>query len=74
MARTEEQQQQADDEDYSGNEGVKFQTEWLPIEGTVPEFFTHLIHAIEAYYLINTRSSCLIEYPGVPSGLFSSSQ
>ena len=28
---------------------MKFQTEWLPVEGTVPEFFTHLIRAIEAY-------------------------
>ena len=50
MSRSEEQQQQQDEDgEYSGNDGIKFQTEWLPVEGTVPEFFTHLICSIEAY-------------------------
>ena len=48
MARSEEQQEE-EDRDYSGNDGVKFQTEWLPVEGMVPEFFTHLTRSIEAY-------------------------
>ena len=38
-----------DDGDYNADDAVKFQTEWLPVEGTVPEFFTHLQKSIEAY-------------------------
>ena len=38
-----------DDEDYGGDEGVKFQTEWLPVEGTRPQFFEHLVRSIEKY-------------------------
>ena len=38
-----------DDEDYNGGDGVKFQIEWLPVEGTVPEFFEHLNRSLEAY-------------------------
>ena len=35
--------------DYLGNDGVKFQTEWLPVEGTVLDSFTHLAWLLEAY-------------------------
>ena len=38
VARSEQGDQEQDDGDYLGNDGVKFQTEWLPVEGTVPEF------------------------------------
>ena len=38
-----------DDNDYECNDGVKFQTEWLPVEGTVPEFFDHLARLIQEY-------------------------
>ena len=37
------------DEDYNANDGAKFQTEWLPIEGSVPEFFEHLHRSMGAY-------------------------
>ena len=49
MARTAEQSN-GDDEEYSGvDTGVKLQTEWLPVEGTVPEFFAHLSRSLDAY-------------------------
>ena len=48
MACSEEQQEE-EDGGYSGSNGVKFQTEWLLVEGTVSEFFTHLTRAIEAF-------------------------
>ena len=48
MARTEEREVD-EDGDYAGNYGVKFQTEWLPVEGLTPEFFAHLISSLEAY-------------------------
>ena len=38
-----------EDGDYNGDDGVKFQIEWLPVEGTVPEFFEHLLRSMEAY-------------------------
>ena len=38
-----------EDGDYNGDDGVKFQIEWLPVEGTVPEFFEHLLTSMEAY-------------------------
>ena len=38
-----------DDEDYGGDEGVKFQTEWLPVEGTRSQVFEHLVRLIEKY-------------------------
>ena len=49
MARTAEKSGD-DDEDYAGDTGVKFQTEWLPVEGTVPEFVAHFIRSMEAYF------------------------
>lgn len=49
VARSEQGDQEQDNGDYLGNDGVKFQTEWLPVEGTVPEFFTHLTRSLEAY-------------------------
>ena len=38
-----------DDDDYDGDDGVKFQIEWLPVEGSVPEFFENLNRSMEAY-------------------------
>jgi hypothetical protein len=38
-----------EDDEYGESNGIKFQTEWLPVEGTVPEFFSHLVASIEAY-------------------------
>ena len=38
-----------DDDDYGGGEGVKFQTKWLPVKGTRPQFFEHLVRSIEKY-------------------------
>ena len=38
-----------DDKDYGCNDGVKFQTEWLPVNGTVPEFFDHLTRLVQEY-------------------------
>ena len=42
-------QKQTEDDDYGGDDGVRFQTEWLPVDGSVPEFFAHLIRSIDAY-------------------------
>ena len=47
MARSTEKPK--DDEDFGCGDGVKFQTKWLPVEGTVPEFFVHLLQSLEAY-------------------------
>ena len=49
MARSEEKQSDDGDEDYGSGNGVKFQTEWLPVEGTVPEFLAYLVQSVEAY-------------------------
>ena len=38
-----------DYDNYDGDDGVKFQIEWLPLEGSVPEFFEHLNRSMEAY-------------------------
>ena len=38
------------DEDYGQGDGVKFQTEWLPVEGTPREFFIHLRACIDRYF------------------------
>ena len=38
-----------DDEDWNAGDGVKFQSEWLPVEGSVPQFFEHLLRSLEAY-------------------------
>ena len=38
-----------DDEAYGEDNGVKFQTEWLPVEGTVKEFFVHVRDCINRY-------------------------
>jgi len=48
VARTEETTT-LDDEDYGGTTGVKFQTEWLLVEGTAKQFFDHLHRPIEEY-------------------------
>ena len=48
VARSEEKGSD-EDEDYGAGDGVKFQTEWLPVEGSVPEFFEHLLRSIDAY-------------------------
>ena len=48
VARSEEKTTD-DDEDYERGNAVKFQTEWLPVEGTVPEFFEHLRRSLDAY-------------------------
>ena len=37
------------DDDYGVGNSVKFQTEWLPVEGTVHQFFIHLRASIAAY-------------------------
>ena len=42
-------QKQTEDDDYGGDDGVRFQTERLPVDGSVPEFFAHLIRSIDAY-------------------------
>lgn len=39
-----------EDDEYGANDGIKFQSEWLPVEGTVPEFFSHLLRSIEEYH------------------------
>ena len=39
-----------EDEDYGQGDGVKFQTEWLPVEGTPREFFIHLRACIDRYF------------------------
>ena len=49
VARSEQVDKEKEDGDYLGNDGVQFQTEWLPVEGTVPDFFTHLTRSLEAY-------------------------
>ena len=52
VARSEAQKQPTTgdrDEDCGDDIGVKFQTEWLPVEDSVPEFFAHLVGALEAY-------------------------
>ena len=38
------------DEDYGQGDGVNFQTEWLPVEGTPREFLIHLRACIDAYF------------------------
>ena len=38
-----------DDEDYGVNNVVKFQTEWLLVEGTVPYFLENVRAKFEAY-------------------------
>ena len=38
-----------EDGDYGGSDGVKFQTKWLPVEGTAPHFLSHFRAAITAY-------------------------
>jgi len=43
------EQQTDEDPDYGGDDGVRFQTDWLPTEGTVPEFLTHLVRSIDEY-------------------------
>jgi len=48
VARTVENTDE-DDEEYGSGDGVKFQTEWLPREGTTPQFLTHLTTSLEAY-------------------------
>ena len=48
VARTKEKTSN-DDEDYGGGKGVKFQTKWLPVEETCPQFFEHLVRSIEKY-------------------------
>lgn len=48
VARTVEKTNE-DDEEYGSGDEVKFQTEWLPVKGTKPEFFTHLITSLDAY-------------------------
>ena len=37
------------DDDYGVGNSVKFQTEWLPVEGSVRQFFIHLCASIAAY-------------------------
>ena len=50
VARSEEKSSDNDDDDYGCDDGVKFQTEWLPVEGSVPEFFEHLNRSIQEYF------------------------
>ena len=38
------------DDDYGQGDGVKFQTEWLPVVGTPREFLLHLRASIDAYF------------------------
>ncbi len=60
VARTEEKTVNEEEDEYGGRNGVKFQTEWLPVEGTVAEFFEHLRLSLDAYlphrYEINLSS------------------
>ena len=39
-----------DNEDYDQGDGVKFQTEWLPVVGTPREFIIHLRECINSYF------------------------
>ena len=39
-----------EDGDYNTGDGVKFQTEWLPVEGTRRKFLLHLRACIDAYF------------------------
>ena len=39
------------DSDYGGDDGVKFQTEWLPVEVSLLQLFSHLHATIDAYFL-----------------------
>ena len=39
------------DGDYGGDGGVKFHTEWLPVEGPPLQLFSHLHATIDAYFL-----------------------
>ena len=38
-----------DNGDDGGDNGVKFQTKWVPAKGTVPQFLWHLHGIIDAY-------------------------
>ena len=49
VARSGEKSLDDDDDDYGCDDGVKFQTEWLLVEGSVPEFFEHLDRSIQEY-------------------------
>ena len=49
VACSEQINKEKEDGDYLGNDGVQFHTEWLPVEGTVLDFFTHLTLSLEAY-------------------------
>ena len=39
-----------DNEDYGHGDGAKFQTEWLPVVGTLREFLIHLRECINSYF------------------------
>ena len=39
VARSEQVDKEKEDDNYLDNDGVQFQTEWLPVEGTATEFF-----------------------------------
>ena len=41
--------EEGDDAEYGASEGVKTQREWLPVSGSVPEFFVHLRSVIEVF-------------------------
>ena len=44
-----------EDEDYGQGDGIKFQTEWLPVEGTPRDFFVHLRACIDRYSRTSTK-------------------
>ena len=56
MARSKEKpRQNDDDEDYGVNTVIKSQTEWLPVEGTVPEFLENVRAKCESYTAHNYK-------------------
>ena len=50
VARSGEKSSDDDDDEYGCDDGVKFQIEWLHVEGSVPEFFEHLNRSIQEYF------------------------
>jgi len=49
VARSPEKSSVDGDDDYGCDYGVKFQIEWLPVEGSIPEFFEHMNRSIKEY-------------------------
>ena len=61
VARSEEKGSE-EDEDYGAGDGVKFQTEWLPVEGSVPEFLSIYYDPLMRTCRTSMNSTCHIEW------------